>query len=212
MATFESRVHALRIELHPNADRLELAVVGGFRCVVGKGAFADGDLAACIREGAVCPKWLSDQLLNLASPVVAPPHASITTKQPGTAPAKQRTSPSGYERVSCAAPECAACGPVQLKASLRNIEADDANVVRGRSPSTIDKHEPVTARRLFTQVPPHSGGQPSFACLHRRDVRSRETDPGRWTHRRREARLSPDPYPARGGDVLAVVQCAVPSP
>ena len=58
MATFESRVHALRIEPHPNADRLELAAIGGYRCVVAKGQFADGDLAAYVPEGAICPRWL----------------------------------------------------------------------------------------------------------------------------------------------------------
>ena len=62
MAAFESRIHALRIEPHPNADRLELAAVGGFRCVVGKGSFADGDLAAYVPEGAVCPDWLIAEL------------------------------------------------------------------------------------------------------------------------------------------------------
>ena len=62
MATFESRIHALRIEPHPNADRLELAAVGGFRCIVGKGSFADGDLAAYVPEGAVCPDWLIAEL------------------------------------------------------------------------------------------------------------------------------------------------------
>ena len=62
MATFESRIHALRIEPHPNADRLELAAIGGFRCVVGKGSFTDGDLAAYIPEGAVCPDWLIAEL------------------------------------------------------------------------------------------------------------------------------------------------------
>ena len=62
MATFESRVYALRIEPHPNADRLELAAIGGFRSVVGKGAYVDGDLAAYIPEGAVCPDWLIAEL------------------------------------------------------------------------------------------------------------------------------------------------------
>ena len=62
MATFESRIHALRIEPHPNADRLELAAIGGFRCVVGKGSFSDGDLAAYIPEGSVCPDWLIAEL------------------------------------------------------------------------------------------------------------------------------------------------------
>ena len=58
MATFESRIHSLRVEAHPNADRLELAAVGGFRCVIAKGSFTDGDLAAYIPEGSVCPDWL----------------------------------------------------------------------------------------------------------------------------------------------------------
>ena len=62
MATFESRIHALHIEPHPNADRLDLAAVGGFRCVIGKGSFAEGDLAAYIPEGAVCPDWLITEL------------------------------------------------------------------------------------------------------------------------------------------------------
>ena len=62
MASFESRIHALRIEPHPNADRLELAAVGGYRCVVGKGSFTDGDLAAYIPEGSMCPDWLIAEL------------------------------------------------------------------------------------------------------------------------------------------------------
>ena len=62
MATFESRVYALGVEAHPNADRLELAAIGGFRCVVGKGQFESGDLAAYIPEGAVCPEWLIAEL------------------------------------------------------------------------------------------------------------------------------------------------------
>ena len=62
MASFESRIHTLRIEPHPNADRLELAAVGGFRCVVEKGSFTDGDLAAYIPEGSVCPDWLITEL------------------------------------------------------------------------------------------------------------------------------------------------------
>ena len=62
MATFESRVYALGVEEHPNADRLELAAIGGFRCVVGKGQFQSGDLAAYIPEGAVCPDWLIAEL------------------------------------------------------------------------------------------------------------------------------------------------------
>ena len=62
MADFESRIHKLRIEEHPNADRLELAAIGGYRCVVLKGQYKDGDLAAYIPEGSVCPDWLIAEL------------------------------------------------------------------------------------------------------------------------------------------------------
>lgn len=62
MATFEARVYAVGVEAHPNADRLELAAIGGFRSVVAKGQFRDGDLAAYIPEGAVCPDWLIAEL------------------------------------------------------------------------------------------------------------------------------------------------------
>lgn len=44
MAIFESRIHALRIEPHPGSDRLDIAAVGHFRCIVAKSSFADGDL------------------------------------------------------------------------------------------------------------------------------------------------------------------------
>ena len=58
MASFESKIHRLTIEPHPNADRLELAAVGGYRSVVLKGAYRTGDLGAYIPEGAICPDWL----------------------------------------------------------------------------------------------------------------------------------------------------------
>ncbi len=62
MAEFESKIFALAVEPHPNADLIELAVVGGYRAVVRKGEFANGDLAAYIPEGAICPEWLITEL------------------------------------------------------------------------------------------------------------------------------------------------------
>lgn len=55
MAAFESKIHEIRIEPHPNADRLELAAIGGYRCVVLKGQFLPGELVAYIPEGAIVP-------------------------------------------------------------------------------------------------------------------------------------------------------------
>lgn len=55
MATFAVTVQRLTIAPHPNADRLELAQIGGYVSVVGKGQFATGDLAAYIPEAALVP-------------------------------------------------------------------------------------------------------------------------------------------------------------
>ena len=59
MSTHRVPVVELVIEEHPNADRLELAVVGGWRCVVAKGEFRTGDKAAYIPDGSL----LSDGML-----------------------------------------------------------------------------------------------------------------------------------------------------
>ena len=62
MAEFESKVVLVKIESHPNADRLDLAKVGEYHCVVGKGTFKTGDLAAYIPEGAVVPNDVIESL------------------------------------------------------------------------------------------------------------------------------------------------------
>lgn len=45
---------------HPNADRVEIARVGGYQCVVRKNAFHKGSIAVYIPEGAIVP----DRILN----------------------------------------------------------------------------------------------------------------------------------------------------
>lgn len=55
MSGFESKVHAIEIESHPNADRLALAVIGGYRSIIVKDSMKPGDLAAYIPEGSICP-------------------------------------------------------------------------------------------------------------------------------------------------------------
>lgn len=62
MATFEAKVYKLTIEPHPNADKLELAVVGDYRAVVGKGLYKTGDLGVYIQEGSIVPKWLLQKM------------------------------------------------------------------------------------------------------------------------------------------------------
>jgi RNA ligase (TIGR02306 family) len=62
MAELKVEVHRLVIEEHTNADALELAVVGGYRAVVGKGDFKTGDLAVYIPEQSIVPDWLISEL------------------------------------------------------------------------------------------------------------------------------------------------------
>jgi RNA ligase (TIGR02306 family) len=61
MATFEAKVYKLKIEPHPNADKLELAAVGDYRAVVGKGLYKTGDLGVYVQEGSLVPKWLCEK-------------------------------------------------------------------------------------------------------------------------------------------------------
>lgn len=63
MSTFDVRVRRLDEVLpHPNAERLELAAVGGYRCVVAKGQFRAGDLVAYLPEASILPLTLADEL------------------------------------------------------------------------------------------------------------------------------------------------------
>jgi RNA ligase (TIGR02306 family) len=76
MATFEVKVYQLRIEEHPNADTLELAVVGDYRSCVRKGQFKTGDLGVYIPEGAVLPERLIEQL-GLVGKLAGPDHNRV---------------------------------------------------------------------------------------------------------------------------------------
>jgi tRNA-binding EMAP/Myf-like protein len=52
-------VRVVRIEAvtpHPNADKLELTMLGGYQMVIGKGAFKPGDLAVFIQPDSVVPQ------------------------------------------------------------------------------------------------------------------------------------------------------------
>ena len=62
MATFEVKAYTIRIEPHPNADAIELAVIGGYRSIVQKGTYKDGDLVVYIPEAAVLPEKILKRL------------------------------------------------------------------------------------------------------------------------------------------------------
>jgi len=56
MSTFEVLVKPVTISPHTNADNLEIAEVYGYRSIVLKGQYKDGDLVAYIPEDAVVPE------------------------------------------------------------------------------------------------------------------------------------------------------------
>lgn len=62
MASFNVKVVKLTIEDHPNADKLEIAQIDGYQCVVGKGQYQTGDLAVYIPEQAIVPEWIIEKL------------------------------------------------------------------------------------------------------------------------------------------------------
>jgi RNA ligase (TIGR02306 family) len=62
MSEFSCPVVRVAIEPHPNGDAIELAIVGGYRSIVKKGQFKDGDLAVYIPEQSVLPKWLLEKM------------------------------------------------------------------------------------------------------------------------------------------------------
>lgn len=62
MAEFECKVYKLRIEEHPNADLLEVALVGDYRSIVRKGQYKTGDLGVYIPEAAIVPDWMLTRL------------------------------------------------------------------------------------------------------------------------------------------------------
>jgi RNA ligase (TIGR02306 family) len=58
MAEFAVEVVKLTIEEHPNADALELAVIGDYRAVVLKDQFKTGNLGVYLPEQSIVPEWL----------------------------------------------------------------------------------------------------------------------------------------------------------
>lgn len=62
MSNFQAPLVKLTIKKHPSADRLEIAEVGGYQCIVMKGEYKTGDLAVYIPEGAIVPAELIEKM------------------------------------------------------------------------------------------------------------------------------------------------------
>ena len=50
----------LKVENHPNADRLEIAFVYGFQVIVQKGKYSAGNRVVYIPIDSILPQWLKD--------------------------------------------------------------------------------------------------------------------------------------------------------
>lgn len=56
MSDFSVRVKAIdKIEPHPNADKLEIAVIGGWRCIVAKDVYKVGELVLYVQPDSLLP-------------------------------------------------------------------------------------------------------------------------------------------------------------
>ena len=62
MASFAVTVESVAVREHPNADRLELADVLGYTCVVPKGVLRTDDLAAYIPEQSIVPAAILEEM------------------------------------------------------------------------------------------------------------------------------------------------------
>lgn len=62
MSDFAVEILPITIEEHPDADALELARVGDYRCIVQKGKFKSGDRVAYIPEASIVPDWLLKEM------------------------------------------------------------------------------------------------------------------------------------------------------
>src|ERR1035437_1617745 len=63
MSTFKVEVVTLDLVVnHPNADRLDIAQVRGWRCVVGRDQFKTGEAAVYIPLDSVLPEYLVKEL------------------------------------------------------------------------------------------------------------------------------------------------------
>ena len=62
MSNFQVLVVKTTIEAHPNADKLEIANILGYSCVVGKGQYKTGDLAIYLPIDSIVPKDILEEL------------------------------------------------------------------------------------------------------------------------------------------------------
>lgn len=71
------------LEPHPNADRLELAQIAGWTCIVPKGRFSQGSSCVYIPIDSILPQALEEKIFPIGSKVVLHNHRVKTIKLRG---------------------------------------------------------------------------------------------------------------------------------
>ncbi len=69
-----------KLETHPNADRLEIAQIKGWNCVVQKGCFKEGELALYIPIDSILPEYLEALIFGVDSKIKLHKHRVQTIK------------------------------------------------------------------------------------------------------------------------------------
>ena len=62
MAAFEVIVHRARMKPHPDANAIEICLIGGYQSVVAMGQIKDGDIVAYIPEASILPDNLIEKM------------------------------------------------------------------------------------------------------------------------------------------------------
>ena len=62
MANFEVPIKEIEVKNHPNADNLEIGLVGNFQTIVPIGKYETGDLVAFIPVDSIVPEWVLEKL------------------------------------------------------------------------------------------------------------------------------------------------------
>jgi len=148
MATFDCKVLRLEIEPHPNADRLELAKIGDYRSIVGKGQYKTGDLGVYIPEAALVPAWLLEKM-NLTGKLSGKEHNRVkAVKLRGVL---SQGLVCGAEFRAPGEAEVKQPGGLLLKAedgqSLLAAEGEDVRLFLG-----IEKYEPIVPSCMRGEV------------------------------------------------------------
>lgn len=62
MSSFDVKTYNIKVENHPNADKIEIARIGDYQSIIPKGRYKDGDIVAYIPESAVVPDNIISEL------------------------------------------------------------------------------------------------------------------------------------------------------